>query len=201
MAERALAPALPVGSVGRKGSGWWGLVCLVATEAALFAYLLFCYFYFSVQLDRAWLPDPLPEFRLALPNTIILLVSSVTMWSAEHGARTGRRARLVGGLVATIVLGIAFFVIQLFEWKAKSFALATSAYSSLYYTTTGFHMVHVAVGVLVLVAVLAWALLGYFDRRRHVPVLIAAVYWHFVDVVWLAVFFTYYVTPHLGFGR
>ena len=68
------------------------------------------------------------------------------------------------------------------------------------FVTTGFHMAHVVVGDLMLAAVLLWSLLGFFDRKRHAPVSIAAVYWHFVDLVWLTVFFTFYVTPYLGVG-
>jgi heme/copper-type cytochrome/quinol oxidase subunit 3 len=59
-------------------------------------------------------------------------------------------------------------------------------------------MAHVAIGLLVLAALFVWSLLGYFDIGRHAPVSIGAVYWHFVDAVWLTLFFTFYITPRLG---
>jgi heme/copper-type cytochrome/quinol oxidase subunit 3 len=73
-----------------------------------------------------------------------------------------------------------------------------SAYASSYFTITGFHMMHVVVGLIVLAALLWWSALGKFGEHRHAAVSIGALYWHFVDVVWLAVFFTLYVTPHLA---
>jgi cytochrome c oxidase subunit 3 len=63
---------------------------------------------------------------------------------------------------------------------------------------TGFHLAHVIVGLLLLLALLVWAALGYFDRERHAPLTIGAIYWHFVDVVWLIVFSVLYLVPRLG---
>ena len=58
----------PVGSVGRRASGWWGMLTLVLTEAFLFAYLFFSYYYFAVQYGRTWLPAELPSFWFSVPN-------------------------------------------------------------------------------------------------------------------------------------
>jgi len=102
------------------------------------------------------------------------------------------------GLLATIVLGAVFVGIQLVEWSQKPFHFNQSTYSALYFTVTGFHLAHVVAGLIILAALLVWDWLGYFDKDRHVSLAIGATYWHFVDVVWLAVFFTIYVTPYLG---
>jgi cytochrome c oxidase subunit 3 len=96
------------------------------------------------------------------------------------------------------VLGAIFVGVQLLEWSRKPYQFNSSAYSSLYFTITGFHLAHVVIGMLVLLVLSVWSLLGYFDSKRHAPVAIGAIYWHFVDVVWLVVFFTIYVTPYLG---
>jgi len=189
---------LAVGSIDRRASGWWGMLTLILTEAFLFAYLLFSYYYFAVQYGRPWLPAELPSFRLAGPNTAILLASSVAVWFGERGIRHGSRLRLILGVLVGLVLGALFVGIQFEEWMSKPFRLSSHAYGSLYFTVTGFHMAHVAAGLLVLAAVLLWSLLGYFDRQRMAPVSIGAIYWHFVDAVWLTVFFTFYVTPYLS---
>lgn len=186
------------GSVGTRASGWWGMVCLIMTEASLFAYLLFSYYYFAVQFGRRWLPETLPSFHLSGPNTILLILSSVAVWWGERGIRRGSRATLAIGLLAGIVLGAAFVGIQYLEWAGKPFGIASNSYGSLYFTITGFHMAHVVVGLVMLAVMLIWSLLGYFDPVRHAPITIGAAYWHFVDAVWLAVFFTFYVTPRLG---
>lgn len=199
MSDRAASTGrFPVGSYGRRASGWWGMLLLIMTEGALFAYLLFSYYYFAVQHGRSWLPQELPEFKLSAPNTVILLLSSVAVWWGEHSTTRGSRLQAVIGLVIGIVLGIVFVGIQYLEWMSKPFGIDSNSYASLYFTITGFHMAHVVAGLLLLITVLVWSLLGYFDPERHAPVSISAIYWHFVDAVWLTVFFTFYVTPRFG---
>lgn len=199
MSEAVLAASieLPAGSLKRIGVGWWGLLCAIAGEAALFAYLLFAYYYDRVEIGRSFVPGPLPELKLALPNTIILLASSVTCWLSERAIKRNARPRAALWLAVSLVLGIVFVGIQLLEWKAKPFSISSHSYGSLYFTTTGFHMAHVAAGLIGLALAVIWCLRGYFDARRHVPLLIVSAYWHFVDAVWLSVFFTYYITPRL----
>jgi heme/copper-type cytochrome/quinol oxidase subunit 3 len=128
---------------------------------------------------------------------LILLASSVAVWWGEEGAKRDRRRQHLAGLGLAILLGLVFLVVQGFEWKAKGYGLATGSYGSLFFTITGFHMAHVVVGLFILGAVWIWSAMGYFNPRRHAPVSISSVYWHFVDAVWLCVFTTFYVTPYL----
>jgi cytochrome c oxidase subunit 3 len=188
---------LPVGSKDRNSTAWLGALCLIATEGSLFAYLLFSYAYAASQHGAGWLPTPYPSFKYSLLGTIILLLSSVAVWWGERGVKRGRRLQHLGGLAIAVALGLLFLVVQLFEWKSKTFSLSSSGYGSFFFTITGFHMAHVIVGVTALAAVLGWAVAGYFGPRRYAHVMIASIYWHFVDAVWLAVFFTFYVAPYL----
>ena len=190
--------ALPVGSKGRLSSGWWGMIVLIATEAALFAYLLFSYFYIASQNGGAWPPGGPPKLELAIPGTVVLMLGSVTMWWGEMGIRAGRQGQLLIGLGASVLLGLAFVALEGLEWSRKGFTPMTDAYGSLYFVVTGFHLTHVLVGVLMLVMLFVWALLGYFGVRRHSTVSIAVMYWHFVTAVWVAVFLTFYVSPYLA---
>lgn len=201
MAERLqLQSRLPVGALNTRASGWWAMIFTVFTEASLFAYLLFSYYYLAVQphLPGTFPEGGQPDLALALPNTIILLASSVAVAWAQFGIEHGSKMRLALGLGIGAALGLVFLVIQYFEWAAKPFALSSSPYSSLYFVITGFHMAHVMVGVAMLAALTWWAAQGYFNRVRYAHIHIGALYWHFVDVVWLAVFFTFYFTPMLG---
>ncbi|MBI1405288.1 MAG: heme-copper oxidase subunit III [Caulobacter sp.] len=188
---------LPVGARGRNSTGWWGLLCLIATEGSLFAYLLFSYVYIAIQRGSAWLPDPHPSLKLAGPNTLILLASSVCVWWAERGIKRNHRGQLLAGLAAAVILGTAFLGIQVLEWSGKDFSLSSGSYGSLYFVITGFHMAHVIVGIAILLCVLGWSATGAFTRRRHEPVTLGGLYWHFVDVVWLFVFSTFYLSPRL----
>lgn len=192
---------LPVGPVGRHGLGSWGVAMLVAGEAALFSFLLFAYFYTGSIAPRGWLLEPEPTLKLALPNTILLLASSVVAWFGEHGVLHQRRGRALLGFGATFIMGLIFAIVQVLEWRSKSYNFGTSSYASLYYVTTAFHMAHVVVGLAVLLAIFAWTALDYFSPRRRLSVSAGVLYWHFVDIVWLFVFTTYYVTPYLGFAR
>lgn len=199
MSEASLQPGpLRIGSAGQLSAGWWAMLAGIVSEGALFAYLLFSYYYFAIQPHAApWPPEPM-KFDLALPNTIVLLLSSVAVWFGNRGTQEGKRGRQFAGLLLGFVLGAAFIAVQVFEWRSQPFSLSSNPFGSLYFTITGFHMAHVIVGVLILFAVLVWSALGYLGRERAAPVLIGSVYWHFVDAVWIVVFFTFYVTPHLG---
>jgi heme/copper-type cytochrome/quinol oxidase subunit 3 len=191
---------LPVGAIDTRASGWWAMIFTVFTEASLFAYLLFSYFYLAVQphLPGTFPQGGAPDLTLALPNTIILLASSVAVAWAQFGIEHGSRWRLVTGLGLGAALGLVFLVVQYFEWAQKPYGLSSSPYSSLYFTITGFHMAHVVVGFFMLVALTYWSWRGYFNQVRYAHIHIGALYWHFVDAVWLAVFFTFYLTPLLG---
>lgn len=186
-----------VGSLGKGSCGWLGMITLILSEATLFGYLLFSYFYMQLQTGRAWLPEELPGFRLSGPNTAILILSSVAVWYGERSIRRGRPGRSALGLAAGFGLGAAFVGIQIREWMDKSFTLSTDSYGSMFFTITGFHMAHVIAGLLILAALTLWTSLGLFGGERHAPIRIGALYWHFVDAVWLAVWFSLYITPHL----
>jgi cytochrome c oxidase subunit 3 len=203
MVEAALSQPqnLPVGPIRRHGIGWWGAGTLIASEAALFAYLLFSYYYLGATNPEGWLLEPAPSLKLALPNTILLLASSVAAWFGERGILSMKRGQTLIGFGIAFLMGLTFAAVQVLEWRAKTYGLGASSYASLYFVTTGFHMAHVLVGLLVLAALFLWTTLDYFSPRRRLVVSAGVLYWHFVDVVWAFVFITYYVTPYLGFGR
>jgi cytochrome c oxidase subunit 3 len=189
---------LPVGSKGHHASGWWGMLTVIATEATLFAYLLFSYFYIASHALGAWPPQGIPKLTLAIPGTIGLVAGSVTMWWGERGIERGNSMQLMIGLTVSVLLGIAFIVLEACEWAGEPFHLTSGVYSSLYFTITGFHLAHVLVGLLLLMVLFLWSALGYFDAKRHSAISIGVLYWHFITIVWLAVFFTFYIAPRLG---
>jgi cytochrome c oxidase subunit III len=183
---------------GYRTNGYWGMVGLIVTEAALFAYLLFAYCYHAVQPQgQAWPPGGSPTLQYAIPQTIVLLISSAAIVWAERGARLGARQQQLAGLAVAFLLGAGFVALEAIEWATKTITLSSGAYGSLYFIIGGLHLSHLIIGMLVLLAVLVWLLLGYFGPARATPVSIAAIYWHFVVALWLVVFFTLYVTPRL----
>ncbi|MDB6009704.1 MAG: ctaD [Gammaproteobacteria bacterium] len=191
---------LPIGPIGRHGIGYWGVGMLVVSEAALFSYLLFAYYYTGASAQHGWVLEPRPSLKLALPNTILLLASSVAAWIGERGILDRQRGKALLGFGLAFLMGAVFATIQGYEWVSKPYSLGTSSYASLYFATTGFHMAHVIIGLGVLAALFLWTALDYFSPRRRLTISSGVLYWHFVDVVWLFVFSTYYLTPYLGFG-
>ena len=97
-------------------------------------------------------------------------------------------------------MGAVFIAIQGLEWAGKTFTPFSSSYGSLYFMITGFHMLHVAAGVIILGILTLWAGLGYFEVTAGRRLSIGAIYWHFVDAIWVVLFFTFYVSPRLGLG-
>jgi heme/copper-type cytochrome/quinol oxidase subunit 3 len=197
MATAAAGAALPPNAYGAQASGRWAMRLVIVTEASFFAYLLFSYFYLG-SMAATWPPNGPPSLGIAGPDTVILLISSGTVWWAETGIEHGTQARLRVGLAITFVLGAVFLVMQAVEWSHKMLTPQMSAYGSLYFTVTGFHGAHVAAGLLMILVVQVWAWQGAFSAERHGFVSNAALYWHFVDGVWIVVFVSLYLLPRMA---
>jgi cytochrome c oxidase subunit 3 len=130
-------------------------------------------------------------------NTLLLLLSGVTLTFAHHALRAGERNKIVGWLVATIVLGVMFLGFQIAEYGHAyhdGLKLTSGIYGSTFYMLTGFHGFHVTVGAIMLTVILYRIQKGHFSADNHFGFEGVAWYWHFVDVVWLGLFiFVYWV--------
>jgi cytochrome c oxidase subunit 3/cytochrome o ubiquinol oxidase subunit 3 len=129
-------------------------------------------------------------------NTFILIVSSLTMVLSLAAAINNRQRQLKLWLLATIVLGSTFLSIQGFEYVKlwnEGLTPRVSLFGSAFYTLTGFHGTHVLVGVIILLAVLLKALFGGFGAKHYLPIELAGLYWHFVDLVWIIIFTLVYL--------
>ena len=167
---------LPVGSIGRHANGWWGMMMLIVTEGALFVYLLFAYYYAAVQHSRDWLPAGPSGLQAVAPRHDRSAFEQRRRMEGRTFAETGPIRRRRGGLFGVAALmGIVFVAVQAVEWAGKKFTPFSSSYGSLYFTITGFHMLHVVAGVLILptlaLVVRAWLLQSHSQRagqhRRH----------------------------------
>ncbi|PSQ12339.1 heme-copper oxidase subunit III [Halobacteriales archaeon QS_5_70_15] len=173
----------------------------VATFGAGFVY------YFFIRAD-AW--TNLPELvssghifsSLVIANTVILVVSSVTLHYAHVALRRNDRSRFLGLLGVTLLLGIVFLAGQAFEYYEfivhENFTIAEGAYASAFYGLTGLHGLHVSLGAVLLLIVFVRALYGQYSADRHTSVSTVSMYWHFVDVVWIFLVVVLYVGAILG---
>ena len=167
-----------------------GMWTFLATDAMGFAGLLVAYGVLRVRAD-AW-PDPRAHLGLGLAAamTFGLLASAFTMTQAARA--TAARPRL-GWLVATAALGLAFLAAEGVEYRrlwtaADPVRIGTGLYGGTFYALTGYHGLHVVAGVICLLAV---ALRGARSRTLEV----VALYWHFVDLAWMALFTFLYLMP------
>jgi heme/copper-type cytochrome/quinol oxidase subunit 3 len=193
--------SLPVGvEEGHRPLAWWGTMMFIATESTFFAALLSSYFF--VRANSAQWPVggvEIPPLNLAIPNTVLLLSSSAVAIMAERALRSGARSRfhLLSGMV--VVMGALFVSVQMYEWSQAGFTPSTNVYGSLFYTITGFHGLHVIVGLVFILTVSIWDLRhASYNAERHLPVRLSFLYWHFVDIVWIFVFGSLYVFEHLA---
>lgn len=199
MSESISTPPLLSGSIGVRASGWWGMIFLVMSEASIFAYLFFAYFYYAVHFEyRPWPPYGAPSLLLPIPETVLIFVGAAAMWWADRRAALAEKVASLLGMAIAVVLGIAFVLLGLLDWHNKPFTLSSNAYSSIYFTLTGVHLAHTVVGVLMSAAVLTWSAAGYLGPVRHVHITATAIYWYFLAVTWAALFFALYITPYLG---
>ena len=178
------------------GSPILGMVLFVASEGMFFAALFGAYFTLYAQAV-VWPPNSIdiPEIPIPLALTVILISSSVVLQTGVRSARKGDTRTLSRRLALTVLLGVAFLALQGYDYSRLTFGIHDGIYPSLFYVMTGLHMAHVVGGVVFLSLVLGQARTGQLSLNRHEPVEAAAIYWHFVDVVWIGLFVVFYVLP------
>ena len=211
----------------------YGMILFIASEVMFFAAFFWAFFdnfLYATQANQIWRvhangdtwpPSYIHVFNawdLPFMNTLILLLSGVTVTWAHHALKEGNRRDLMRGLAATVVLGLCFTTLQVVEYSSAPFSfqrafnsgcdmsnlIATckliggGSYPSTFFMATGFHGFHVIVGTIFLAVCFFRAKAGHFKPEQHFGFEAAAWYWHFVDVVWLFLFFCIYVFGSAG---
>ncbi|HEY3182908.1 MAG TPA: heme-copper oxidase subunit III [Gaiellaceae bacterium] len=172
-----------------------GMFLFIASEIMLFGSFFTVYFFDRVVAQPSeWPPPPFERpWFIALVNTCILVTSSFTMHWATTAIKRGNRAGLQAGMVLTFLMGLTFLLTQVIEYHRIGFNTADGAFAATFFGLTGLHGGHVFVGLTILLVVTIRAFRGHFSAEAHHGVEIAGIYWHFVDVMWIVVYFTVYV--------
>jgi len=177
-----------------------GMLSFIVSEAFFFVMLIAAFVYYNVLLKSGPTAAELKIFRAAI-FSIFLFTSSYTVWRAEVSLARGRHRlfRLWWG--ATILLGLVFIAGQGSEYIAllnQGVTVSTNLFATSFFTLTGFHGLHVCIGLLALMIILGLEFAGDFRSGRTEAVRAVSFYWHFVDVVWIFVFTAVYLLgPHL----
>ena len=168
----------------------FGLIVFLVAEGMIFLGMFGAYVAFRSILPT-WPPEGTPELELLLPgvNTIILISSSFVIHNADTAIKKNDVLGMQTWLAITAAMGGIFLVGQLYEYSHLEFGLTTNLFASAFYVLTGFHGLHVFIGVTAIVAVL-WRsrISGHYSNEKHFGVEAAEIYWHFVDVVWIILF-------------
>jgi cytochrome c oxidase subunit 3 len=157
------------------------------------------------------------SWKLGFANTLVLILSSLTMAMAVHSAAIGKKSRIVGFLLATVLLGSVFLGVKYFEYGEKirpcfgdgphagclvpgeRFDAAAlhlegaegghaQIYFSLYFGMTGLHALHMIIGTPIILGIAFLAWRGKYSPEYHSPVELVGLYWHFVDIIWIFLF-------------
>ena len=170
-----------------------GVVVWLSSELMFFAGLFAAYFTLRASTST-WPPVgvELSTVRTGMA-TAVLIASSGTVHLAVRHAEAGDRRSAVRLLLITVMLGLVFIANQAYEYATATFHVDTNAYGSIFYLLTGFHGLHVLGGIVLMVIVAA--VIGGSSSKAPASsiTIVCAYYWHFVDVVWIALYLTVYV--------
>nr|AXZ71073.1 cytochrome c oxidase subunit III [Pipunculus sp. XL-2018] len=177
----------------------WGMILFILSEILFFISFFWAFFHSSlsptIEIGSSWPPMGIQSFnpfQIPLLNTAILLASGVTVTWAHHSLMENNHSQTTQGLFFTVLLGIYFSMLQLYEYIEAPFSIADSVFGSTFYMATGFHGIHVLIGTTFLLTCLLRHLNNHFSKYHHFGFEAAAWYWHFVDIVWLFLFVSMY---------
>ncbi|NJL82719.1 MAG: heme-copper oxidase subunit III [Chloroflexaceae bacterium] len=173
----------------------FGLVLFLTAESMIFLGMFATLLIYRFVLP-AWPPEGTPELELFLPgiNTGILVASSFVMHRGQAAIKRNDVAGLQRWFAATAAMGAIFLAGQLYEYFHLEFGVTTNIFASIFYALTGFHGLHVTLGLIFIGFVLMRSRnRGHYTSEKHFGVEASELYWHFVDVVWVILFILVYL--------
>ncbi len=180
----------------------WGMASFLLSEVAFFSTLIVTYVAFMGKDIIGPTPDEALSLPLVLLSTICLLSSSFVIHLAEKSLRQGQQHSFCLLWAGTIALGIIFLFATAIEWRdlihEHQLTISRNLFGTTYYTLVGFHGLHVTVGVIAMLIILALSLGREVTEQHRTGIQLVAWYWHFVDAIWIVVFLVVYVASRSG---
>jgi cytochrome c oxidase subunit III len=172
-----------------------GMTALIVGESAIFTIFVVAYVFYMGKSPSG--PTPAQVLELPIVATICLLSSSLTIWRAEKAIENYRMGSFTAWLGATIALAGVFLADTALEWKKlisqDGLTVSTNLFGTTFYSLVGLHATHVVVGLSLLTSTFIFSLFGWVDSRQSERFGVIALYWHFVDAVWIVVFTVVYL--------
>ena len=173
----------------------WGFL---GSECLLFGALISTYLLYKGRSVTGHLPEDVYDIPFTSASSFKLLMSSLTMVLALAANQRGDVRRLRIWLLATATLGSLFITGQVYEFTSfyrEGLSLSTNLFGSSFFVMTGFHGVHVTLGILMLLSLFAISMRGGLGQEKAEVVELTGLYWHFVDIVWIVIFTVVYLIP------
>lgn len=171
-----------------------GFVLFLISDCVLFSSFIFAYLYLHNSVPT-WPPPGVerPDANLAAVNSIVLFGSGATMHFAMENWKHGYEIKFRRWMVATILLGALFLLGQGWEYTHINATWSGSTFGASFFTLTGMHGFHVFCGIIFLIVLLNQTLAGVYNQKQYFGLVAGTLYWHFVDVIWVFLFFLFYV--------
>ncbi|ALF53202.1 cytochrome B6 [Nostoc piscinale CENA21] len=171
-----------------------GLLTFLISESLMFGGFFATYLFFRQTTD-VWPPEG-TEVELLVPtiNTIILVSSSFVIHFGEMAIKKNNVAGMQWWYKVTAVMGAMFLLGQVYEYLTLGYGMTANVFANCFYIMTGFHGLHVFVGLLLILGVLKRSQRpGHYSATKHTGIEMAEIYWHFVDIIWIVLFTLLYV--------
>jgi len=170
----------------------------LGSECLLFGGLISTYMLYRNRHSADVGPDQLWDIPFTSASSFVLLMSSLTMVLAVSSANRKDDRNTKSWLIVTALLGSLFVAGQVYEFTTfyrEGLGYTDSLFASSFYTLTGFHGVHVSIGIIMLLATMAMIAKNRISGDKAEAVEMVGLYWHFVDVVWIIIFTLVYLIP------
>jgi heme/copper-type cytochrome/quinol oxidase subunit 3 len=175
-----------------------GMWAFLGSECLLFGALISTYFLYRGRSVAGPKPHDIYDIPFTSVSSFVLLMSSLTMVLALSAIQRGDQRRLRIWLFATAFLGATFISGQVYEFTTfirEGLTIKTNLFGSSFFVLTGFHGVHVTLGIVMLLSLAGLSFRGDLPQSKAEVVEIAGLYWHFVDIVWIVIFTVVYLIP------
>lgn len=176
-----------------------GIIIFIVSEILFFLRFFWAFFHRrlapQMEIGIQWPPMGIRSFNpinIPILNTMILLRSGITITWAHNALIIKNYTKINQAIVITVILGIYFSMLQLYEYIEAPFCIADSVYGSTFFLATGFHGLHVIIGTIFIIVSSKRNIRLHFSKEHHVGFEASAWYWHFVDVVWLFLYVSIY---------
>ncbi|MGH8972472.1 MAG: cytochrome c oxidase subunit 3 [Acidimicrobiia bacterium] len=184
-----------VTGINSKKLGMWAFL---ASECLFFGALISTYLLYRPRGPEGLRPHDVYDIPYTSVSSFVLLMSSLTMVLALAAIQRGDHRRLRIWLLATAFLGTVFIGGQVYEFTVfteRGLNISSSVSATSFFVLTGFHGVHVTVGILWLLSLVGMSMRGLIPQERSLEIEIGGLYWHFVDIVWIIIFTVVYLVP------